>query len=88
MAWEITGYPTHANAPIQKSALLTASTPAQQAGQAAWIVATSTAQVTVTLPDASTLVVPLSVGLTIIPCAVTNYVLNSGTATVTNVWTT
>lgn len=89
MAWEITGYPMSAAAPVQNSTTITASTANQQAGQALWITASVASTITITLPSGSTLPATLATGLTILPVAATNYVVNSGTITSAyNVWTT
>lgn len=80
-----------AGAAIKRSATLSASTAGQAPGDAVWITSAGTFDLTFTLPDASTLGATgsgASTNPTILPIAATNYVVNTGTVTVKNVWVT
>ncbi len=84
MAWEITGYPTMASAPVQDGSLMTASTPNQGPAQGIQVNNTGTVSATVTVTLASGVTIPAicPVGSSMWPYQATNYTTGDSGITV------
>lgn len=74
------GFPFYASAPVISAGTVTNNTTVTP-GQSILITASAASNVTITLPDATTVVVTPQVGDNIYPFATTKAVVNSGTVT-------